>query len=275
MRVIIVSGTHPRHLSIHRKIIERFDVVGAIVMEREELLPTPPSDSAELDQRNFNRHFAERLDVETSVYGTPTPNDVFGDVSVYGCDKATLNSAAAAEFAESCKADIAIIFGPGIIAAPLFEALPSPKLNMHLGLSPWYKGSATLFWPFFNMEPQWAGVTIHEIVANVDAGGIVHQCVPELLRGDGIHDASARAVLEGGNAMLQILELFQRRGKLNTTTQKAGGRLYLAAHFRPEHLRVIYDLFDNKMIDAYLDGVLQPHPVKLIQPNLADFRAVP
>ena len=27
-------------------------------------------------------------------------------------------------------------------------------INIHLGLSPWYRGSATLFWPSYNLEPR-------------------------------------------------------------------------------------------------------------------------
>ena len=32
-------------------------------------------------------------------------------------------------------------------------------INVHLGLSPYYKGSATNFWPFVNNELQFLGVT--------------------------------------------------------------------------------------------------------------------
>lgn len=273
MRVILVSGTHPRHLAVHREVMRKFDVVGAIVMDREELLPSPPPGTIEHDRRNFSRHFEERFEVESNVFGSPAPADTFDGVAVHRCTKSSLNSPDAADFAHKCNADIAIIFGPGIIADPLFSALPSPKLNIHLGLSPWYKGSATLFWPFFNMEPQWAGVTIHEISDAVDAGGIVHQCTPELKRADGIHDVCSRAVLSGRDALLDILGIFKRDGRLETQEQSRAGRLYLASHFRPEHLRVIYDLYDNKMVDAYLDGELQAHPVKLIQPNLTAKRS--
>ena len=30
------------------------------------------------------------------------------------------------------------------------------NLNLHLGLSPWYKGSATLFWPFYFLQPNYS-----------------------------------------------------------------------------------------------------------------------
>jgi len=38
--------------------------------------------------------------------------------------------------------------------------------------------------------------------------------------------------------------------------QRTTGRLYLTRQFRPEHLRVNYDLFDDRMVDAHLDATI-------------------
>ena len=44
---------------------------------------------------------------------------------------------------------------------PTFAVLPKEKINLHLGLSPWFKGSVTLFWPFYHLMPQFCGSTFH------------------------------------------------------------------------------------------------------------------
>ena len=46
---------------------------------------------------------------------------------------------------------------------------------MHGGLSPWYKGGATHFWPTYLIEPEFTGITVHETTKDLDAGAIIHQ----------------------------------------------------------------------------------------------------
>ncbi|ARJ66555.1 hypothetical protein WV31_13195 [Magnetospirillum sp. ME-1] len=268
MKILLISGSHPRHFFVHRAVRERFDVAGVILMQREDLLPEPPAGIAEHDRLNFIRHFSDRARVESIAYADATESDVVEGVPVHRCTPQTINDAATASFAAKINADAAVILGPDIIKTPLFEALPQFKMNIHLGLSPWYRGSATLFWPFYNLEPQCAGATFHLITPEADGGPIVHQCVPELREGDGIHDVGARTVQSARRDLILLLEKLERFGKLELVEQRWAGKLYLSRHFRPEHLRVIYDLFDGKIVDKHLSGELSGNAPKLVQPNL-------
>ena len=47
-------------------------------------------------------------------------------------------------------------------------------LNVHLGLSPYYRGSGTNVWPLINTEPDMVGATLC-IDAGIDNGEIIHQ----------------------------------------------------------------------------------------------------
>jgi methionyl-tRNA formyltransferase len=264
MKVLLISGSHSRHFYIHKAIIDRFDVIGAVVMNREEELPQPPEGITEHDKSLFERHFKKRFEVETEAYNRLSFEDTFSSVDNIRVEPDQLNTQRVADFVASKKADICIIFGPDIIKGEVFDNLPKYKLNVHLGLSPWYRGSATLFWPFYNLEPQMAGATIHQISLEADAGEIVHQCIPKLEKGDGIHDVAARVVKQVTQDTLKILESFQEKGELPFKKQKSTGRLYLTNDFKPEHLRVIYDLYDNNIVDAWLDGELNSKVRRLI-----------
>jgi methionyl-tRNA formyltransferase len=160
------------------------------------------------------------------------------------------------------------VFGADILKEPLIQALPDATLNVHLGVSPWYRGTATLFWPFYNLEPHWAGVTLHRVTHQVDAGPIVMVGTPELRRGDGIHDVAARTVAVAREGVLAALQAVADGTGLREHRQRTAGRLYLTRHFRPEHLRVNYDLFDDRMVDAYLAGEIGRHqPPETIEVN--------
>jgi len=253
MKILILSGSHPRHLYIHQAIIESGAECAAIVMEREGLIPDAPDEVADKDKDNFQLHFEERNRVEREVYGDLTVDSVFSNIPVLECESGELNSKDTADFAMEFNADMAFIFGVDIIKDPLLSILPEDKVNLHLGLSPWYRGSATLFWPFYFMQPQFSGATFHKIVLEADAGDVLHQCVPKLEKGDGIHDVGAKTVVRAKQDLIQLLQVYIKNG-WKYSRQKSTGRLFLTKDFEAAHLRVIYDLYDNKIVDNYLNG---------------------
>ena len=264
MKIFLISGSHPRHLHIHKEIINLGYETRALVMSREEMLPVIPKDLPSIDVKNMEYHFNSRLKKEHEVYGDLSTKEIFKDVDYKICNKETMNSEENAKMLEQFNPDLVLVFGPSIIKDPLLNILPDDSINMHLGLSPDYKGAATLFWPFYYLEPQFAGVTFHKISKKVDAGGILHQCCPLLSYNDGIHDVSAKAVLHALDDLKKLILLKEKNLPFEFITQKQTGKLFYASDFKPHHLRVIYNLFNNKIVDEYLNGNLSANIPKLI-----------
>ena len=252
MRVLVITGSHRRHAWFTTGIADRFEVAGLVAMPREGAVPQAPDGTSAHDRANFDRHFRLRDEVEAAVFGDD--RQVFDALPTLDIERADLNTPRVADFARTVGADACVVFGADILRDPLLSALPALTLNVHLGISPWYRGTATLFWPFHNLEPHWAGATLHRITPQVDSGPILMTCLPELRRGDGIHCVAARTVVVTRQGVLRCLELADAGDPLVGTPQRTGGRLYLTRHFRPEHLRVNYDLFDDRMVDAHLAG---------------------
>lgn len=267
MRLLLMSGNHPRHLFVMRRIVSEFPDYRVIVMKREPTLPEVPNRIARSDANLFDRHFRQRQHVEDAVFGTIAPSDVFMDDSTLTIASNELNSSTTAAFVTAARPDACVVFGPDLIKTPVLECLPEFTVNVHLGLSPWYRGSATLFWPFYFMQPQMAGVTIHHLVKSADAGGIIAQSRPNLTTGMGIHDVGAAAVVRAVDDILGILRRRASGRVIEATKQTTTGRLFLVRDFQPHHLRVNYDLFDDRMVDAWLSGELggnEPHLIRHI-----------
>lgn len=249
--LLTIGGSHPRHLYFLNKIAQIFKVSGSVIQQRENIVPLPPEGLAEQDRVNFIRHFADRDRSEAKYFGDQTIPSHDVHLVAPGTD---VSGSESAKFVEKIKPDLVLVFGSGMIRSPLFDVLKAPTINMHLGLSPRYRGAATLFWPFYFLEPQFAGATFHQIVYEPDAGGIVHQVCPELQRGDGIHDVACRTVLESTDQALSLLEVFAQKKEFQMHKQKGTGKNFLASDFRAEHLRLVYDLYQNQIVDQYLDG---------------------
>jgi methionyl-tRNA formyltransferase len=146
----------------------------------------------------------------------------------------------------------------------LLDELPEFSINLHLGLSPWYRGAATLFWPFYFLEPNYSGATFHKITSSPDAGAILHQSVPPLDSGDGIHDVAAKTVTTATDEFTVLLDKFSVGKRFELTNQTAQGKLFSRYDFKPAHLRMIYERFDNDIVREFLAGKLSVRQPKLI-----------
>ena len=255
-KAVIFSGSHSRHLYVHRGLIDLFDDLLVIAMDREEMNPEPPPGLDSVDHRNFVRHFRERTEVERNAYGGLTVSNTFGEVRYVHTRPESLNGPTVCEQVKSFDPDLAFVFGCDMIRYPLLNLLPKNSLNLHLGLSPWYRGSATLFWPFYFMEPQFAGVTFHRLSDQPDGGEIVHQSCPALTEKDGVHDVGARCVLDAARDARTIVKRMCDGGAVVGEAQRTSGRVWRTRDFRPSHLRIIYSLFDNDVVSHYLAGKL-------------------
>lgn len=256
MKILILSGSHSRHMFVHNAIMESGFECAAVVMQREELMPKEPDHASKHEKNLFRKHFSERKEIEDATFGKLVTKKFYKTIPSFFCRPESLNSKETLDFIKKQKADLAFIFGTNLIKEPILSALPPNKINLHLGLSPWYRGSATLFWPFYFLQPQYAGATFHQIIPEADAGDIVHQLTPTLENNDGIHDVAVKTVLDAKSSLIKIIKEFSSKNKLVQYKQKTSGRLFRTGEFHYSHLRLVYDLYENKIVDEYLRGNL-------------------
>ncbi len=263
MKLVLFSGTHTRHLFVNKETLNYFKEVLVIVMEREELLPLPPENLTQHDKDIFTKHFVSRNKVETATYGNLSAKQIFSNHEVIYITPDQLNTDELAAKVRNFTPDFCFIFGVDLILGPVIDVLPKDRVNLHLGLSPWYKGGATLYWPFYHQQPQFCGVTFHQITKQADAGVIIHQCVPKLERGDKIHDVGAKCILKAVDDLPKLFKHWLKEKKFKGQVQRTSGRNWRGVDFHASQLRVIYDLFNDDIVDAYLDGNLEQRNPKL------------
>lgn len=251
MRISWIGGSQPRHLYYINEIMKEHNVVGGIMQSRGGNIPEAPVGLSQVDRDNWTRHFKERNETEEKFFaGQKEPN-----IPLHRVTKETLNDEASVKFIQELKPDVTLIFGPGMIREPLISVLPKDTINLHLGLSPRYRGAATLFWPFYFLEPQFAGTTFHRIVHTPDGGDILHQTIPEMKIEDGIHDLSCRAVQASTTEASRLLGMYPE-WKFKSQKPEAG-KNFLESDFKPQHLRLIYQVFNNDIVKEYMEGNLE------------------
>ena len=90
-----------------------------------------------------------------------------------------LNLLDLAELGPALEADAFVVFGSSYIKGKLAEFLIQRRAyNIHMGTSPYYRGSATNFWALYDGRPQYVGATIHLITAGLDSGPMLFHALP-------------------------------------------------------------------------------------------------
>jgi methionyl-tRNA formyltransferase len=144
-----------------------------------------------------------------------------------------------------------VLLGSSIITEPLLVDFDMRTINIHLGLSPYYRGTATNFWPLVNGEPECVGATIHLATLSVDAGPIIRQRRPPMEPEDGSHDIGCKALIEGTNAMRDAISDYAS-GTVDLVPQSGGGQLYKSSDFHPGAVEEMRRRFADGLIPEYL-----------------------
>ena len=76
--------------------------------------------------------------------------------------------------------DIYIVFGSSYIKGKLIELLIKNKaINIHMGISPFYRGTDCNFWAMYDNNPHLVGATIHYLSRGLDSGNILYHSMPK------------------------------------------------------------------------------------------------
>lgn len=247
---VFMTGSHPRHAAMARAVAQSGSLTALVIEEREVHVPAPPLGLAEDLTALFNTHFEKRASSEDHFFGR---SGELPDVPTLCVTREELNSPKVLHWLQRYSPDLLLSYGVHILSPEILATAQRAAWNMHGGLSPWYRGTTTHFWPSYFLQPQFTGMTLHETIASVDAGAIVHQSVAELVRGDGLHDLSCRAVHSLIPDIPRIIRKFFSPEPIDTKVQTTSGRIWRSSDWRPDHLRPIYEHYNDSIVDLYLD----------------------
>ena len=108
----------------------------------------------------------------------------------------------------SLNPDLIISYGCSIIRSSLLKVFEGKFINIHLGLSPYYRGSGTNFWPFVEDELSAIGTTFMHIDSGIDTGDIIHQIRAKIKKNDSIHSIGNRLIKDSASECVKIIKNF-------------------------------------------------------------------
>lgn len=255
MNIAILTSVDTRH-RYFVQAMRRFANVAAVVYEETGYSPadTTGYDLSPAEERVVAEHFAERQRQETLFFGHDAEFVVDGrDARVLRVTKRELNAPATANFVASVEPDVVLVYGTDLIKPPLLDRFAGRMLNLHLGLSPYYRGTATNFYPLLNEEPEYVGATIHLIDPGIDTGPIFAHARPSIVIDDQPHTIGCKTILAGIQALGEVLARWHsdRPGAV-PQWPVPNPRLYLRKDYHPRQVVELYRKLEAGMIPRYV-----------------------
>ena len=207
--------------------------------------------SEEITSSEIEQHFSERFKTEQKVF----LNNNYFSCNVVPILHNEINLPHVYDIIKQFNPDLMIAFGSSIIKEPLLSLLKSGKfINLHLGLSPYYRGSGTNFWPFINNELEYVGSTILHIDPGVDTGDIVTHVLPKIEIGDNVHTIGCKVIKESVKKLIKCIEVIKQGESLPRTKQWEipNSKYYKMADFTIESLQQYHQNLKSNMIENFL-----------------------
>jgi folate-dependent phosphoribosylglycinamide formyltransferase PurN len=192
MKITVFSSNQPRHLSLARELGKISDQV-FFISEVNTIFPGKIADFFKKTE-TMQRYFDNVIKSEKNVFGDIgfLPNNV----RTLAVKSGDLNLLDRAQMQEALESDVYVVFGASYIKGWLIDFLvQNNAINIHMGISPYYRGSSCNFWALYDNNPSYVGATIHMLSKGLDSGDMLFHCLPKYIEGDTPFDFTMRSVL--------------------------------------------------------------------------------
>jgi phosphoribosylglycinamide formyltransferase 1 len=270
-RVLLLTSTARRHQFVANTLATRVELAG---LGQEAKSYAPESQARDDEERRIiHAHLDARERSEASYFADHAmvrgPRGMVHRVVPAG----GINAPAEIDAMAALEPDVLLVFGTGLLREPLIARFDGRIVNLHLGLSPYYRGSGTNFWPLVNREPEYVGATIHYLDAGIDSGPIIAHARPDVAAADGPHDLGNKTIAAAVPVLAAAAHALGA-GPVPALPQTGEGRLYKRKDFTAAAVTRAYDNFRTGMIAEYLaDRTRRDAGLELLRLGEADRRA--
>jgi phosphoribosylglycinamide formyltransferase 1 len=167
--------------------------------------------------------------------------------------KGQINDPAYIEKVIELKPDLLLAFGCSIIKGKLLDEFKGHFLNAHLGLSPYYRGSGTNYWPLVNGEPEFVGVTFMYIDPGIDTGEIIHQIRARIFWGDTPSSIGNRLIRDMAHVYSKLVLKFESLVRMIQPKTYEGEKVYKQSNYSEDSVEKIYKLFNDGLVEKYIN----------------------
>lgn len=209
MKITVFTSNQPRHnylINSLRKVAKEL----YIIQENRTIFPgivpsNYPSSSL------MEKYFSKVIKAENIMFKKSVLQFKDNKVLIFPIIQGDLNKLTLDNLSKFLSSDIYIIFGSSYIKGNLVKFLIKKKaLNIHMGISPYYRGTDCNFWALYDGNPHLVGATIHYLSEGLDSGDIAYHVFSEYKKNPFLYTMST---VKG--AIHSIIDKIQNRSIFN------------------------------------------------------------
>lgn len=126
----------------------------------------------------MKKYFKNVDDAQLKLFGKPFINNNNKKIKILPMVTGDLNKYSMKLLSDFLKSDVYVVFGSSYIKGELIDFLVKNKaINIHMGISPYYRGSDCNFWALYDDNPHLIGATIHLLSKGLDSGPIMYHAM--------------------------------------------------------------------------------------------------
>jgi folate-dependent phosphoribosylglycinamide formyltransferase PurN len=247
-KITVFTSNQPRHVSL----IETLSTVAEEVYAVQECNTLFPGKVADFYKKSdvMQSYFQNVLAAEVEIFGQTKFSNA--NVRTLSMKVGDLNQVSMSILSPALKSDLYIVFGASYIKGPLIDFLVGQKaLNIHMGISPYYRGSSCNFWALYDGRPDYVGSTIHLLSKGLDSGPMLFHALPRPRAVDGFA-LGMYAVKAAHDGLASFIEQMQR----------GDSNLSAVEQDRRKELRYTKNLhFDDAVASQYLATAPTPDQI--------------
>ena len=203
MKVTVFSSNQPRHLNLVKELSKIVENV-YFISEVNTVFPGKINDffrKTDVMQKYFYNVMNSEVKIFKNINFLPL------NVRTLLIKSGDLNMLPKQILVDSLDSDLYIIFGSSFIKGWLVDYLIKKRaINIHMGLSPYYRGSSCNFWAMYDQKPEYVGATIHRLSKGLDSGDMFFHCLPNMKNMKNPFDFTMQSVKVAHEAIIEKIK---------------------------------------------------------------------
>lgn len=246
MKTIFITGNDYRHLFMIYKFSKYFNNFAWVIEKRSINLN---HDTLKKKSKIYKNHIDDFNKVQRKFFykkGMSFFN--LNKKKIHFLDRKKISSNEFNEkifnFVKKFKPVILVSYGCQKIDVRKIKKLKKLKIkffNIHGGLLPKYRGVNTNFWPHYNNNCNYIGLTLHSLDQKIDGGNVFFQSSVKITKKDTVNSLSCKAIKNFANITPDKLSILLKK-KFNSKgiKIKVKKKLFLKKNFEPKLIKIAY-----------------------------------
>ena len=178
MKITLFTSNQVRH-NYFTNILSNISAELNVIQENKSVFKSSPK--AQYPKTSLMKKYFEKVDeAQKKIFGNSHLLKK-ENINLMTLEYGDLNKCSKEFLKFFLNSDIYLVFGSSYIKGELVDFLVKNKaINIHMGISPYYRGTDCNFWALFDSNPHLVGATIHMLSKGLDSGPMLYHALSEI-----------------------------------------------------------------------------------------------